>query len=112
MPTSTVFKGDRGEPTVHFENDANLQAQQKIRSWPDRRCAEFKEKSEICTAPPGEYVIVHFDARDRWPTRHGNPIPTIGGVRAALDLLLSSQLEEMAVFNDQGTMIPFKDILG
>lgn len=59
---------------------------------------------QICTAPPGKFLLVQVDPRDHWPTRQGKP-KTRKGVQRALKGMMSAQRDVMRVYNDKGQAI-------
>ncbi len=56
---------------------------------------------EIRTAPKGKLRIVHEDARDHTPTRHGD-YADVAAVKAAFGRMMLAQYREMKVYDDQG----------
>ena len=63
-----------------------------------------ESERRICTAPSGQFRVVHFDARDNWPTSQGDFL-TLDEAKEFLANMLHTQRNEMEVFDDQSKRV-------
>src|SRR4051812_20270224 len=88
----------------HKEWTEGVGSREPNNRWEKRMTALMnlvKREREIRTAPQGKLRIVHVDARDHTPPRHGD-YADAAAVQKAFSGMLVSQYREMEVYNDQG----------
>ena len=67
---------------------------------------EAVDPRSIKRAPAGKLRVVHIDPRDGWPSIE-HDCQVLPEVRNVLGGMMTAEAETMAVFDDQGAVIPF-----
>ncbi|HEX5774643.1 MAG TPA: hypothetical protein VFY28_01635 [Candidatus Paceibacterota bacterium] len=85
-------------------NPGSISSGEMRKRWKKRSTALMnlvRRQQEIRTAPAGKLRLVHVDARDHTPSRHGD-YGSLDAVKKALGSMLFAQVLEMKVYDDRG----------